>query len=146
MRVIDETGNNLRVVTESGQELECVPVRRMPVQDLLVRMGVTDVKKEDLKSLGQVMKNKPGAAEAAMSLFNYCMGFGVTTDPTPAQLDEVRLITSSNSPNVIRATWLNYFVLKDVEEAGILAGLIMALTFRDDGPPTENLASDPKAN
>jgi hypothetical protein len=136
MRVIEQNDKAVTVVTDNGTRLDCVPVRQLPVQDLVGKIGLTDqltsMTKEQIQTTlatGGVSKQFE-VARASMALFNYCMAYGVTTDPPAEAIEELQALgLAPTNPRALRATWLNYLVLKDADEAGVLTSVILALTF-----------------
>jgi hypothetical protein len=140
MKILNKEGKRFTVETANGTTLVCKPVRKLPLQDLLFKLGLAGDTMEaaspdqiqaaiQQKSSAQQMQT----ARAAIALFNYCMAFGVVTDPPPAAVEELRALQlAPDSKPALKAMWLNYLVLEDAEEAGLLSGVIMALTFRGD--------------
>ena len=63
-------------------------------------------------------------------LFNYCVGWGVTDNPTEAEVRElVKLkFLDDPTPNAARVAWVRYLLI-DEDEAGPLIGFVMTLTF-----------------
>lgn len=150
MRIISRENKRITVITENGTQLVCQPVRQLPVQDLLFRIGLSGdaIEGRDPEQIQNAIASgstneKMESAEAAMALFNYCMAYGVETSPPPEAVEELEAMRlADKNPRALRVRWLNYMVLEDAEEAGLLAGLIMTLTFRGDeiqnsGPSTE---------
>lgn len=143
MRILKREGKRFTVLTSSGVELVCKPVRQLPVQDLLFRIGLNQatVQESSPEKMQAALQEgstseKVESAEAALALFNYCMAYGVVTDPPQEAVDELKALhLAPSNLNALRATWLNYLVLEDAQEAGLLAGVIMALTFRGDDLP-----------
>lgn len=140
MRVVKQEGKRVTVVTGNGTQLTCVPVRKLPVQDLLFKLGITGklVEGADPDQIQDQLQQASAAkqvelAKAAMSLFNYVMAYGIEENPPEEAVEELQALgVAPSNPKALRATWLNYLVLEDSEEAGLLAGVIMALTFRGE--------------
>ena len=140
MRIITKEAGRITVLTASGVELVCVPVRKLPVQDLLFKIGLSetamqsadpDVIAKSLESGGADKQMK--SAKASMALFNYCMAYGVETEPPAEAIEELEALSLNPSTSAARrSTWLNYLVLEDAAEAGVLTSIILTLTFRGD--------------
>lgn len=142
MRILSKEAKRIVVLTSNGTRLTCRPVRKLPVQDLLFKLGVTGKLVEGASASDiQAALTKVNTAEqvdqakAAMALFNYVMAYGVVDDPPVEAVEELQALgVAPTNANALRATWLNYLVLEDSEEAGLLSGVIMALTFKGDEP------------
>jgi len=140
MRILKKGSSEVRVQTENGVVLTCQAVKQLPVQHLLVKLGVTeDISDKTPEQVQEQISQRSVAdqvdtAKTAMALFNYTMGYGVRADPPDGALDELKeLGLSPNTKPAQRATWLNYLVLAGGQEAGTLAAVIMALTFNRVG-------------
>jgi len=140
MKIVEQGNRRLTVVTNNGTKLVCKPVRQLPLQDLLFKLGLTgrmlrDGSSEDFQSeLSKAStEHQVDTARHALAVFNYTMAYGIETEPPDAAVEELRAMgLLTQSPNANKAIWLNYLVLEDSDEAGLLAGVIMALTFRGD--------------
>jgi len=138
MIVVERSEKHAIVETESGVRLDVIPVRKLPIQDLLYKLGVTERVAKGNASVEEIQAaiingsptQQMQTAKAAMALFGYCMGYGVVNDPPAEAVEELRAMNlAPDNPRALRTTWLNYMVLEDGDEAGRLAGVIMALTF-----------------
>jgi hypothetical protein len=75
-----------------------------------------------------------GVSNATDRLFNYCVGWGVRTNPPQADLRELEALGfDASTERVARVNWLRYVKLEDVDEASALMGRIMALAFEAEG-------------
>ena len=136
----DVERKRLKVRVSDGTVLTCKPVRQLPVQDLLFKLGVDDrlMEAADPAEIQGALTEqsetaKLDTAKAAITLFNYCMAYGIEEDPPVEAVTELAALgIAPRSRAALRATWLNYLVLADAEEAGLLTGVILALTFRPD--------------
>lgn len=145
MKIIEKQPKRVVVMTDNGTRLTCKPVRQLPVQDLLFKLGITEqmaqgADQEDVRRTLQTASSaqQVESAKNAMALFNYVMAYGVEENPPEAAISELRALgVAPDSANALRATWLNYLVLKDMDEAALLTGVIMAITFGTGQPETE---------
>jgi len=140
MRILSKETDKITVITASGVTLECVPVRKLPVQDLLFKIGLSEkaMKSNDPNEIAASLQSggkdkQMQSAKASMALFNYCMAYGVVTDPPAGDLEELQSLGLAPSTTAAkRSTWLNYLVLEDASEAGLLTSIILTLTFRGE--------------
>lgn len=133
MEIISVQPDRVRVRTDSGVTLTCVGVRQMPVQKMLFDLGLADMAPDAASGALASLPPEQQArtAKAALALFNYTMAYGVEESPPPDAIAELReLGVAPASPAALRATWLNYCVLRDAAEAGELVGVILRLTFQ----------------
>jgi len=136
MQIIKREPQQITVVTANGTELVCVPVRTLPIQDLMFKIGlpsrITD--SANATEISEALQRGSSAQQmdaikASMALFNYCMAYGVTTNPPEEAVEELKSLgLAPRTLPALRATWLNYMVLEDTEEASLLAGIVMGVT------------------
>ena len=140
MRILSKETDKITVITASGVTLVCVPVRKLPVQDLLFKIGLSEkaMKSNDPNEIAASLQSggkdkQMQSAKASMALFNYCMAYGVVTNPPAVDLEELQSLgLAPNTTAAKRSTWLNYLVLEDASEAGLLTSIILTLTFRGE--------------
>ena len=124
--------------TQSGVVLELQPVKMLVLTNFMQQMGLFDVMQQanaeqvlaDSQQVRRVIQNQPQAnGQLSLNMFNYCMGFGVKTDPPPHDLATLRSIGANlSTPQAARTEWLRMLILADLQEAGELAGQIIYLT------------------
>jgi hypothetical protein len=129
-------------VTQSGVELTIKPVSVGAIQSflgdspfLLDMFSRTASGDEDVEAVFQELT--PAEQTKALSdfepLYNYCMGWGVETDPPEeAQVDLALLRIHPQTKREARIKWLRILVLEQVD-MGELVGRILALSM----PQTE---------
>ena len=145
MQILKKEAKRITVLTANGTELVCKPVRKLPVRDLLFKLGLSaeTMQATTEQGISDAMEKFSAAQQikttkASMALFNYCMAYGVENNPPEEAVEELNALgLAPGTPTALRATWLNYMVLEDAEEAGLLSAVIMALTFRGDGTELE---------
>ena len=145
MRILKKEAKRITVLTANGTELVCKPVRKLPVRDLLFKLGLSAETmqatteqgiSDAMEKFNAVQQIK--TTQASLALFNYCMAYGVENNPPEEAVEELNALDlAPGIPTALRVTWLNYMVLEDAEEAGLLAAVIMALTFRGNGTELE---------
>ena len=147
MRVIKTDDKRITVLTANGTELVCKPVRTLPIQDLMFKIGLPATLADSPNATEIATALQQGSAvqqmetvKASMALFNYCMAYGVETDPPTEAIEELKSLglTASTVP-ARRAMWLNYLVLEDVDEAALLAGIILSVTKKSKQPPKHDV-------
>lgn len=132
-------------ILKNGLELELKKVSQDRIRTLFSDQGFGPLFRnpEKLQQAGAVAaigkKMSPAqmmrVSSASVKLFNYCMGWGVETNPPGNDLDELReLGFGVDSPRIARVNWLRYTQLEDEAEAGLLIGAIMEYSFADDAP------------
>ena len=136
MRIIKKEAKRITVITANGTELVCQPVRTLPIQDLMFKIGLPSsmASSANAEEISAALKKgndveQMKTIKASLALFNYCMAYGIETDPPEEVIEELSSLgfTASTAP-ARRAMWLNYLVLEDVDEAALLAGVILSVT------------------
>ena len=147
MRVIKTEPQRITILTANGTELVCRPVRTLPIQDLMFKIGLPATLADSPNATEISDALQQGSAvqqmdtiKASMALFNYCMAYGVETDPPAEAIEELTSLglTSSTVPGR-RVMWLNYLVLEDLDEAALLAGIILSVTKTSKQPPKKDI-------
>lgn len=115
--------------TKAGLVLTLKPVKITMLRHLLGKFGGVQRVLDDPDGIRKLKgRARDRAAGAVDQLFNYCAGFGVTTDPTEEELDELaELGFRVDKPHLARVSWLR-LLLEDDEEAGELFGAVLLLT------------------
>jgi hypothetical protein len=126
--------------TKSGAELTLQPVGKFALQDILFRIGFsTETTPQEIKVRLDKMSQSAQreTMKAIQQLYNYALAFGVATDPSAQDLDELRQLgLPTSTPPVARMTWLKT-IISDQVEAGLLVGQIMSLTLATKEAPAE---------
>jgi len=116
---------------KNGRQLHLGVIRRDAVMPILLRMGRLDVF-DDAGRFQRYVANLPTRARndivtAFYQLFNYCVGWGVLDDPDDIEIDDlIELGFRSSSVRTTRVNWVRYMLISDDEEAGALAGAVLA--------------------
>jgi hypothetical protein len=128
--------------TKAGRTLTLKPVKQTMLRALLHQFGGLRNIVDDPDRIRNLKGNaRLRVAETGNQLFNYCAGFGVTTDPTEEEIDELaELGFRVDKPHLTRVKWLR-LLLEDDEEAGELMTAVMLLTVQ--GVKTEEEEDEP---
>jgi hypothetical protein len=138
--------------TKSGVELELQPVSQEALRNLFSDAAFSPifenptVLEQDGAARVLVAGKSPSelmrVSGAATRLFNYCIGWGVKTDPDEESLHELRALGFEiATPRVARVNWLRYIELDGQDEAGELIGAILTLSYGGDEEPEEDEAA-----
>ena len=129
--------------TKAGVTLALTPVKVTMLRHLLRKFGGIQRVLDDPEGIRKLEgRARSRAAGAVDQLINYCIGFGVTTDPTEEELDELaELGFSVDKSHLARVSWLR-LLLEDDEEIGELMGAVMVLTMGGVEEVTEEPTDD----
>lgn len=137
--VIDRIKDASVFESRSGAELHLMPVNADAIFELYNRMGMYDALNDVREFDGSdewaerwestlSLDERLTGAQLTQQLFNYCAGWGVTDDPPPEAIDELKLIgRDTSSRRAARIDWLRFIVLEPGEAAELI-GRVMALT------------------
>ncbi len=123
-------------VTQDGVELTIKPVSIGAIQSFLggspVMMDLFSLAASggDMEAAFREMDEtqQAQALKDFEPLYNYCIGWGVETDPPEEALDELALLNiRPKSKREARIKWLRILVL-DQHDIGLLAGRVLALS------------------
>ena len=132
--------------TKAGRVLTLKPVKITMLRHLLAKFGGIQRVLDDPEGIRKLTgKARDRAMGAVDQLFNYCAGFGVTSDPTEEELDEMaELGFRVDTPHLVRVPWLRLLLDGD-EEAGELFGAVLLLTvngMKPEEPEDETVTDD----
>ena len=136
--------------TKSGVELEIIGGDRLALQDILVKAGLLDQLKGKMGAdavrgtVSRALERDTGRVVAAFQqLFNYCLGWCITTNPPQEAVEELdELGFGGRSERARRINWLRYLVLQDENEAMEVLGLAMNETLAVAPEPEPGPDSD----
>ena len=113
-----------------GTTLILRPARMPAIRKLIEQAGGWTLLRNPKKLAALSKRKQAEYGEASNKLFLYVAGWGVESDPSPEEIEELKALGwSAKSKRLTRARWIRY-LLADEDEIGTLLGRIMFLSMR----------------